>query len=135
MNPSTLAVAGLYASILGLLGVLLTVRVILNRVRTGVNAGDGGDAGLAQAQRAHGNFVEQAPLAVLLLISSAVLGTPATVLHGLGAVLVAARAASAWGLSHTLGPSMGRQAGAATTLLVVTALALSILYRLVFTGS
>lgn len=134
MDQSNLAVAALYASVLGLLGVLLTVRVILNRVRTGVNAGDGGDSGLAQAQRAHGNFVEQAPLALLLLVLSAAVGTPVKLLHGLGIVLVVARAANAWALSHSLGPSTGRQAGAGMTILVVAGLAGSILYRLFVVG-
>ena len=45
-----------------------------------------------------------------------------------------ARLANAWGLSRTLGPSTGRQAGAGMTLLVVTSLAGSILYRLFVGG-
>lgn len=37
-------IAAVYAAILGILAALLTVRVIVARVRTGVSVGDGGDA-------------------------------------------------------------------------------------------
>ena len=67
MTATFPAVTAIVAAVLGLLGVLLAVRVIVTRVRLGVNAGDGGHAVLAQAIRAHSNFTEHAPLAVLLL--------------------------------------------------------------------
>ncbi len=111
--------------------VALTARVIVLRVRTGVQAGDGGHAPLAQAIRAHANFAEQAPLALLLLVIAETVGTPAVLVHALGSVLVLARLASAWGLSHSLGPTMPRQAGAGATALVLAAAALLIAYRVV----
>ena len=132
MTLPQFAPAALVTALCGLLAVFLTVRVIMHRVRTGVNAGDGGDAQLAQAIRAHANFVEHAPLALLLLLVSERLGTPTLAIAIMGAVLLVARAANAWGLSHSLGPSMARQAGAGLTLLTVTALSLSILYRVLF---
>ena len=132
MTLPQFAPAALVTAVGGLLAVLLTVRVIMHRVRTAVNAGDGGDPQLAQAIRAHANFVEHAPLALLLLLVSERLGTPALAIAIMGAVLLVARAANAWGLSHSLGPSMARQAGAGLSLLTVTALSLSILYRVLF---
>jgi hypothetical protein len=124
------AVSAIYAAILGLLAVVLTVRVILNRVKTGIQAGDGGDAPLAQAIRAHANLAEQVPLALLLIVLAEIIGTPAGLVHALGAVLVIGRLTNAIGLSRSLGPTMPRQAGAGLTVLVVTAASLSILYRL-----
>jgi uncharacterized membrane protein YecN with MAPEG domain len=47
----------------------------------------------------------------------------------LGAALLVARIASAWGLSHSLGPSLPRQAGAGLTVLVTVIASLLILYR------
>jgi uncharacterized membrane protein YecN with MAPEG domain len=129
MSTPPLASA-LYAALLGLLAVILTARVIMNRVKTGVQAGDGGNAKLAQAIRAHANLAEQAPMALLLLVLAEVLGTPTLAIHGLGAVLVLARLANAWGLSHSLGPTTPRQAGAGLTVLVVAASALSVGWRL-----
>jgi uncharacterized membrane protein YecN with MAPEG domain len=123
--------AALYGALLGLLAVALTARVIVLRVRTGVQAGDGGHASLAQAIRAHANFAEQAPLALLLLVIAETVGTPAALVHALGSVLVLARLASAWGLSHSLGPTMPRQVGAGATALVLAAAALLIAYRVV----
>jgi len=121
--------SALYAALLGLLAAVLTVRVIMGRVRTGIQAGDGGDARLGQAIRAHANSSEQAPLALLLIALVEVLGTPTAWVHALGIVLVLARLSSAWGLSHSLGATQPRQAGAGLTVLVIVAASLLILYR------
>ena len=124
MSPVVPVVSSLYAVVLALIGVVLTVRVILGRVRTGVQAGDGGDAALGQAIRAHANFTEQVPIALLVLVLLDAAGMNGTVVHALGVVLVVARLISAWGLSRSLGATPQRQAGAGLTALVVTASAL-----------
>jgi hypothetical protein len=124
------SVAALYAAILGLLGAVLTVRVILNRVKTGIQAADGGNAALGQAIRAHANFAEQVPLALLLIVLAELAGTPAGIVHALGVALLLARLASAWGLSRSLDATTPRQAGAGLTVLVVAAASLLLLYRL-----
>lgn len=123
------AISAPYAAVLGLLAAALTVRVIMARGKTGIQAGDGGNAQLAQAIRAHANLAEQAPLALLLMLLAEASGTPAGFIHGLGAVLVLARLSNAWGLSRSLGPTPPRQAGAGVTVLVVVAASLLILYR------
>ena len=124
-------VAAAYAALFGLLSAVLTARVIMNRVRSGIQAGDGGDASLARAIRAHANFAEQVPLALLLLVLVEGLGVGAPIVHALGATLVVARLANALGLSRSLGPTPPRQAGAALTLLMIVAASLLIFYRLV----
>ena len=129
MSTAISTVGAAYAAVLGLLAAALTVRVILCRVKTGIQAGDGGNALLAQAIRAHSNLVEQAPLALLLIVLAEAAGTPVSMVHVLGAVLVVARLANAWGLSRSLGPTKPRQAGAGLTVLVVVAASLLILYR------
>jgi uncharacterized membrane protein YecN with MAPEG domain len=121
--------SGIYAAMLGLLAALLTVRVIATRVKTGIQAGDGGNAVLGQAIRAHANLAEQVPLALLLIVLVETLGTPAMFVHALGAVLVLARLSNAWGLSGSLGPTQPRQAGAGLTVLVVVVASLLIFYR------
>ena len=60
MNMTVPSITAFYTALLGLLGAGLTVNVIVNRVRSKVDAGDGGVAKLAQAIRAHANFAEQA---------------------------------------------------------------------------
>jgi len=126
--PAAIAV---YAALLGLLAALLTVRVIVQRVKLGVTAGDGAKPELAQAIRAHANLAEQAPIALLLLVLAELTGTPSLVVHGLGAALVLARLASAWGLSRSLGPTFARQSGAGLTVVVIVAASLLILLRVV----
>jgi len=133
MSIATPLVAAAYAAFLGLFAVALTVRVILGRVKTGIQAGDGGNAQLAQAIRAHANFAEQVPLALLLIALAEAAGAPTGLIHALGAGLVIARFASAWGLSRSLGPTMPRQAGAGATALVVAVASVLIAYR-VFAG-
>jgi uncharacterized membrane protein YecN with MAPEG domain len=124
-------VAASYAAVLGVFSAVLTARVIMNRVRSGIQAGDGGDAALARAIRAHVNFAEQVPLALLLLVLADGFGVAAQIVHALGATLVVGRLANAIGLSRSLGPTPPRQAGAALTLLVIVAASLLIGYRLV----
>ena len=52
------SISALYVAVLGFLGAGLTINVIVNRVHDKVDAGDGGVTTLAQAIRAHANFVE-----------------------------------------------------------------------------
>jgi len=129
MTSAFPTISAALAAVLGLLGAFLVVRVIVTRVRLGVNAGDGGQATLAQAIRAHANFTEHVPLALLLLAFAESTGAAHWAIIVLAVVLLVARLASAWGLSHSLGPTQPRQAGAGLTVLVTVITALLILYR------
>ncbi|MFI5015414.1 MAG: MAPEG family protein [Hyphomicrobiales bacterium] len=124
MLPMTTA---LYAAILGLLGALLTVNVIVNRVRSHVDAGDGGVARLAQAIRAHANFAEQAPLALIVIAFAEMWGERALVLHILGVALVLSRFAGAYALNQSLGQSGLRQFGGGFSVLVLAAASIAVL--------
>jgi uncharacterized protein len=118
----------IYAALLGILAVVLAVNVILNRVRAKIDVGDGGVAALAQAIRAHANFAEHTPIALILVGLAEAVGYPAWIAVGLGGVLLVARLLSAWGLNSTLRQSFGRQAGAGLTILVMLAGSALILY-------
>ena len=56
-----------YAGILALIYFFLTMRVARRRGSTGIVLGSGGDAELERRIRAHGNFIEYVPLALILL--------------------------------------------------------------------
>ncbi|MGZ5130843.1 MAG: MAPEG family protein [Caldimonas sp.] len=129
MTPALPTISATVAALLGLLAALLTARVIVLRVRFKVDAGDGGHAPLAQAIRAQSNFAELAPIAILLLTFAEWSIAWRWLIVGLGAALLVARLASAWGLSHSLGPSQARQAGAGLTILVIIVASLLLLYR------
>ena len=121
MNSSFPNVA-LYAGVLGLLAAALTLNVILNRVRSGVESGDGGVPGLMQALRAHGNFVEQAPIALILLACAEAAGARAVVVNILGIALLIARFASAYALNQSIRQSPIRQfSGGLSDLLLIVA--------------
>ncbi len=119
-----------FAAILGLLAAALTANVIVNRVRTKVTAGDGGDARLAQSIRAHGNFIEQAPLAVLLLIAAEMMGMRAPIVIALGALLLVSRLASAVALNGSLGLTTLRQVGGGTAVIAMAAISIAVLLAL-----
>ena len=135
MTPVIPTISAACAALLGLLAVLLAARVIVHRVRLGVTAGDGGHATLAQAIRAHANFTEHVPLALLLLAFAEAAGAWRGAVVALGAALVVARFASAWGLSHSLATGSGRVAGAGITLLVTVAAAVLVIWRVAMPGA
>ncbi|MGA2794937.1 MAG: MAPEG family protein [Roseiarcus sp.] len=121
MTP-TVPIVALYAAILGLLAAALTLNVILNRVRSSVESGDGGVPALMQALRAHGNFIEQAPIALILIASAEAAGARALVVHALGLALLIARFASAVALNRTVRQSPLRQfSGGLSDLLLIIA--------------
>jgi uncharacterized protein len=92
-----------------------------------VDAGDGGVANLAQAIRAHVNFVEQAPLALVIVAFGEASGTNTIVVHILGMALVASRLASAHALNRSLVHAWLRQFGGGISIMVVVAGAAAIL--------
>lgn len=81
-------ITALYASLLALLFVALSVRVIGLRRLSGVALGDGGKADLMRRMRVHANFAEYVPLALVLLGFAESLGTPSPFLHLLGLTLL-----------------------------------------------
>jgi uncharacterized protein len=124
------ATTALCAAILGLLGAALTINVILNRVKTKVDTGDGGIAALAQAIRAQGNFIEQAPLALIVIGFAEAAGARAAVVWALAGLLVASRLASAFALNRSLSQSGLRQFGGGTSILVLAAASIVLLLAL-----
>ncbi len=85
------------AGLLGLLAVALAVNVGLMRGRKRINLGDGGDAEMQAAVRAHGNLVEFAPLTLLMIyMASDFYGFG--LVAGLSVVLLVARVFHAGGM-------------------------------------
>jgi uncharacterized membrane protein YecN with MAPEG domain len=124
------ATTALCAAMLGLLGAVLTINVIANRVRSKVDTGDGGVAALTRAIRAQGNFIEQAPLALIVIAMAEAAGARAIIIDILGGLLVASRLASAYALNQSLGQSPLRQFGGGTAVLVLAASSIVLLLAL-----
>lgn len=91
-------VTALYAAFNVFLTVGLSLNVSRVRARHNLWRGDGGHADLIAAIRAHGNNVENVPVALLLLLVAELCGGNSMVLHAFGGALLVARGAHASGM-------------------------------------
>lgn len=114
----------LYAGLLGLLGVLLANQVLFVRLRPGREPEWRADATL----RTQANFVENVPLALLLLYLLEVGGIGSVAVHGLGGSLLACRLLHAWGMSRYPGANYPRLIGAQGTFVVVSVMGAAAVY-------
>lgn len=126
IDADALSIAASYIAILVLLGVVLTFRVIFVRLAEKVGIGDGGSEELARRIRVHGNFSEQTPLILAILVLLPMLGAREWLVHAVGLPGVAGRVLHAIGFSRSAGKSFGRVAGMllTTSALVIGALSL-----------
>ncbi len=121
------------AAVLGILCVVLSFRVSLERTRTKVLLGDGaGDPNTARLQRcirAQGNFVEYVPLALILLAGVEVSGASRLTCEIYSILLIVARIAHPIGIGQPR-PNVARAAGAMLTWLVILGLSIEALLLL-----
>ena len=110
-----IAVTALYAGILALMLAALSLFVVQGRFKNKVSIGDGGNQDMLARMRAHSNFIEYVPMALLAIYLLEVTGHGAWLLHALGIVLVAARAAHPFGMMRK-SPNPYRAAGSLLTL-------------------
>lgn len=120
-------IAGLYIALNALLVLALAVRVMWLRNSRKVGIGTGGDEVLARAIRVHGNAIEYVPLALLMLTVLAFEGYQPLWLNIFGIALLVARILHAFGLSSYAGISFGRAAGAGLTIVVMLAMAVTLI--------
>lgn len=118
------AITTLYACLLGIWIVGLSVWVVLLRNLDQVGIGAGESKRLARAIRVQGNAVEYIPLGLLLMLLLELNGGAAGWLHGFGIALLAGRLLHAQGLGRRSGYSAGRLLGASITLLALLGLAI-----------
>ena len=115
----------LYAGLCVLLVVFLGARVAAWRFRHKIGLGDGGDKVLTRMIRTHGNFIEHAPFALLVLALLELCGLAPAWVWGFGSALLLGRVLHAFGLSRSGGYSFGRFTGTVLTWLVFLAMALA----------
>jgi uncharacterized protein len=117
----------LYAALLALIFVSLSLRTIRLRQRLRVAIGDGGDERLRRAARAHSNFAEYVPLALLLLFFVETAGASRVFVHALCASLLLGRLAHALGVSRVREPLALRATGIVLTFVPIVAAAVRLL--------
>jgi uncharacterized membrane protein YecN with MAPEG domain len=106
-----LTITPVYAALLALFYLPLSIRVIKLRLSEKVSIGDGGNSDLARAARVHANFAEYAPLALLLIAFNEALGTPALAVHALGLMLLVGRVSHFLGIRTVEAPMHYRKLG------------------------
>ena len=123
---SHLAIVGLYAALNVFVLVWLTVATGAARRKAGVLVGDGGDPGLIRAMRGHANAIETMPMMFVMLVIAAGMGTPALVLHALGAAFTVGRVIHASHFVKVDAPRWSRGAGFSLSFLAMALLALGL---------
>ena len=117
----------LYAALIGLVFTMLSVRTLRLRRRLGVAIGLGEEPILLKAVRAHGNFAEYVPIALLLMMFTELRTDGTLLIHVLGALLLVGRLTHAYGISQLKENYRFRVAGMAMTFTVIIACSLRLL--------
>ena len=124
-----MVVTPLYAALLALWFLLLTLRVVQERGRSKVALGDGGDPKLQRRIRGHANFAEYVPVALLLLAILELSRFSIYVIHALGFALLLGRVLHGYAFAFRAEFRFGRFWGVLLTVVVLTVEALLCLYQ------
>ena len=120
-------VTPLYAALIGLIFTMLSIRTLRLRRRLGVAIGPGEEPILLKAVRAHGNFAEYVPIALLLMIFTELRTEGTLLIHALGSLLLVGRLTHAYGISQLKENYRFRVAGMAMTFTVIITCSLRLL--------
>jgi uncharacterized membrane protein YecN with MAPEG domain len=112
-------ITSIYAALIGLLIIILSLNVALRRMRTQIAIGTGDNDYLIRAIRAQANLIEYAPITLILLFLAELNGTSALMLNCYGITFIVARLFHALGLYLSSGPSWPRFIGVNLTWLVI----------------
>ncbi|GFE51838.1 hypothetical protein So717_35910 [Roseobacter cerasinus] len=116
-------------AVLVLMSIPMAISVGVRRAKTGILLLHGEDEDLLRLMRAHGNFIEYVPLAILALAGAEIGGAPTWLVAVCGGVLLLARVIHFFGL-RAAADSKGRPIGAGLTNATMLVLALAILWQL-----
>ena len=109
-----------YAGALTLIAIFLAFKTVQQRLGTGILLGTGESFELLQANRAHGNLIENAVLFLILTGLMEVSGQFSNLTIGiLGDIFILARISHAYGMFQPESSSKFRTAGAVTSMLVL----------------
>ena len=118
----------LYAALLALLFLFMSAYTVRLRGRLRVGLGDGGERTMTRAMRAHANFAEYVPLALLLMYIMERHTNSLAWVHTLGVLLVVARVCHAYGFGREPETFQLRAVGFSLTFVVIAVAALRLLW-------
>ena len=122
-----------YAALLAILFLALSIRVMLERRRAHVSFGEGTSETLKRRIRAQANFTEYAPIALILMALLELQGAGSFMLNAVGLLLLAGRGAHALGIGRVPEDRQLRIAGIVLTILAII-LAVIALLAIAFFG-
>ena len=94
-----LLITPIYAALLGLIFVVLSIKTIIIRRKSKVAVGDGNNPQLQRAMRVHANFAEYTPIAIILVGFVESLKYNEIIVHILLSLFLLGRIIHAYGLS------------------------------------
>ena len=109
----------IYASLLAIIFVALSVRTLRLRRSLKIAIGDAGDNRMLRAMRVHSNFAEYVPFALFLIYLVETDGATPILIHALGLCLLIGRLSHAIGVSRDNEQFQYRVAGMALTFTVL----------------
>lgn len=130
----SLVIVPVYAAVLALLLVALSIRVIKLRRAGKIAVGHGDSPLLLRAVRVQANFAEYVPLALILLGYLEIQQFSGYLVHGLCLALVIGRLAHAYGMSQQPEDFRFRVAGMSVTFFVLAGSALILIGAAVYPG-
>ncbi len=124
---TALPITAFYALPLAIIFLALFFNVASYRSKINLSIGDGGDVGLHERIRKHGNFVEWVPMVMMLMVVAEANRTGSIWLHAAGVLLTLGRVLHPFGLkagapTHILRIA-GNMGGLLATLILIIALA------------
>ena len=122
-----LAITSIYAALIALIFLALSIRVIRYRRATRKGLGDEGDKSLLKRMRAQANCAEYAPIGLILLALTEAAGAPGAAVHVLGLTLFLGRVAHGYGFSASPPNMVLRTVGMGLTLTMIGLSALGLL--------
>jgi uncharacterized membrane protein YecN with MAPEG domain len=94
-------ITAIYAAVLGVGFVVLSLLTIRLRRKFKIALGDDKNQQLTRAIRVHSNFAEYVPMSLILIYMNESIGAPVFLIHILGMSLLIGRLAHAWGVSQS----------------------------------
>ena len=128
MTGIAMPITALYGGMLVLLSVFVANRVLKARL----NAKDYPEWKEETNLRIQGNFVENTPLALVMLLALELGGLPDAWIHWMGGFLVLFRVLHAWGMSYNPGATYPRLIGAQGTFVMMSVMGMSGIYFFLF---
>ena len=117
----SIQITAIYAALLGVMMIVLRTQVSILRGKTGISIMHGDNMNLAESMRRHGNFIENVPMALILMAFAETMAAPAMMVHAMGVALIAGRVIHVTGIDHTRPAAPARIIGGILSTLPILA--------------